>query len=50
MTDTTPVSIRLTEAERAEIARLAETERRSIANMLVVLINEALEARELVKR
>jgi hypothetical protein len=46
MTTIYPVTVRFPENEREQLRILAETEHRSISNMLHVLVVEALAARE----
>jgi hypothetical protein len=46
MTETFPVNVRFTDAELRQVHKLAIAEARSRANMLHVLVMEALAARE----
>ncbi len=45
-----PISIRLPDDLRPRLDDLAEAERRSLANLIVVLLEEALSAREKPKK
>ncbi len=47
---TSPVSIRMADDLRDRIEALAEGERRSLSNMIIVLVEEALDARETPRR
>jgi hypothetical protein len=43
---TETMTIRLSEEMKAELAKLAQSERRSASQMAVILLEEALEARQ----